>query len=106
MAAYREKAPIYRRKEHDGFGLSVRKKDEKGFSWEWFKLDEENESNKIYRKLQGSGEVHVTFKEIGSTKEISMILFVSDVILRYMSNPESKTVTHLIVVRKGSVLGF
>jgi hypothetical protein len=97
---------IHRKKEHTGFGLWARKRNEKGFSWEWFKRGEHNQEGTIYEKLQGSGEVEVTFKQIEDSKEVSRILFHSDVVLRYLSDPESKNPTHLIIVRKGSVLDF
>lgn len=99
-------ASIYRRKEHAGLGLWAKRTDEKGFSWEWFNLDKESEERNIYRKLQGSGEIKVTFKEIDDSKEISKIIFNSDIIFRYMGDPESKSITHLIVIRKGSVMDF
>ena len=87
----------------DGFGLVVfRRGDQDGFSWDWF----DRAAGGTFAKRQGGGRVKVSMKQVGALEEIASIEFVEDTVLRYlddMSKPPG-TVTHEILVKKGSVL--
>lgn len=102
---------IYREKEVTGFGLWMGITTEwyefwvnDGFSWEWFTKD----SDGIFVKLQESGELKVTMVTIDNNEEIKKIEFLSDVTMRLNDSwvPFSTENTHLMVVKKGSVLNF
>ena len=102
---------IYREKEVTGFGLWIGITTEwyefwvnDGFSWEWFTKD----NNGIFVKLQETGKLKVTVETIDNNEEIKKIEFLSDVTMRLNNSwiPFSTEETHLMVVKKGSVLNF
>jgi hypothetical protein len=97
-------ARIFREQTLDGFGLVVRRRDDKyGFSWEWFDRDHGD----IFAKLQGSGRVRVSVIEGPGYQELAGVEFLDDITLRYLDDMMSHQVgenTHEIVVKKGSVL--
>jgi hypothetical protein len=87
----------------DGFGLVVyRRGDEEGFSWEWF----DRTAGAIFERRQGAGRVRVTTTKVGALEEIASVELLDDGVLRYlddMSKPPG-TVTHELLLRRGSVL--
>lgn len=94
-------ASIYRKAEIDGFGLWI-KKDNGGFSWEWFNLCEDG----IYKKLQEDGEVRVSYTEIEGNVEISEIEFLTDISRRLNETKKVGVVTKRVLIRKGGILKF
>jgi hypothetical protein len=104
---------VYREQKLGGFGLWVKRHTEwfeiwktGGFSWEWF--DYRN-SDDVYRKLQGTGQVKVTMSRGTGYEEIAAIEFLDDVTMRLNDHPWftfDLNVTHHVVVRKGSILRF
>jgi hypothetical protein len=98
-------ASVHREQPLTGFGLMVfRRGDRDGFSWEWF--DKANGST--FTKLQGSGRVAVKVKRQGEAEELTSVEFLEDVTLRYLDDMSKApgTVTHEVVIRKGSVLAL
>lgn len=96
-------ASVYREPKIDGFGLWMRKNG-KGFSWEWFVLEEGN----VFRKLQGTGRVKVRLNSVGGEVELASIEFLDDVTFRLDTLwliPWDKD-THHLIVKKGGVLQF
>jgi hypothetical protein len=98
-------ASVHREQPLSGFGLMVfRREDKDGFSWEWFEQTE----GSTFTKLQGSGRVSVQMNKVGKSEELASVEFLEDVTLRYlddMSKPPG-TVTHEVLVKKGSILAF
>ncbi len=92
---------VYREPEIKGFGIWV-KKDNKGFSWEWFDITSSGE----FCKRQETGTVSVRYKEYRSDKEVVGIKFDTDVSLRLNASKDINKDTHRIVIKKGSVLKF
>lgn len=102
---------IYREKEVTGFGLWIGITTEwyefwvnEGFSWEWFTKD----SNGVFVKLQESGKLKVIMETIDNNEEIKKIEFLSDVTMRLNDSwiPFATENTHLVVIKKGSVLNL
>jgi hypothetical protein len=84
--------------------MVFRREDKDGFSWEWFEQTE----GSTFTKLQGSGRVSVQMNKVGKSEELASVEFLEDVTLRYlddMSKPPG-TVTHEVLVKKGSILAF
>jgi len=100
-AGYRVGASIYREKQIDGFGLWATH-DRRSFSWEWF----DQPRGDKFKKLQESGSVRVTYRNVQDLQELASITFESDVSLRINQTDEVGKVTHRILVKKGSVLEF
>ncbi len=94
-------ASIYRETEVTGFGLWA-KHSPCGFSWEWFNAT----ASGRFKKLQEAGQLSVTYRDVGPMKEISEIVFDSDVSLRLNESQDIHRKTHRILVKKGSVLKF
>lgn len=94
-------ASIYREQEVTGFGIWA-KGSPCGFSWEWFNIRGPGKFN----KLQESGEVSVTYREIEKAKEIAEIHFDTDISLRLDESNEVGKKTHRILIKQGSVLKF
>jgi hypothetical protein len=92
---------IYREPQVTGFGLWARHS-ACGFSWEWFNAS----ASGHFKKLQESGQLSVTYRNVGSMKEISEIVFDTDVSLRLNESQDIHRDTHRILVKKGSVLKF
>ncbi len=102
---------IYREEEVTGFGLWIGITTEwyefwvnDGFSWEWFTKDTDG----IFIKLQESGKLKVTMETIENNEEIKKIEFLNDIAMRLNNSwiPFSTEKTHVMVVKKGSVLNF
>lgn len=94
-------ASIYRVPKVTGFSLWA-KRSPCGFSWEWFKAS----ASGRFKKLQETGQLSVTYRNVGPVKEISKIVFDTDVSLRLNEPPNKAQKTHRILVKKGSVLKF
>jgi hypothetical protein len=92
---------IHREKTLSGFGLWI-SKDGGGFSWDWFTLD----TGLVYRKLQGTGRVKVTFVPNKDYQELASVEFLDDVTLRGYFSWAPFVMTHQVEVQKGSVLRF
>lgn len=92
---------IYREPQVTGFGLWARHS-ACGFSWEWFNAS----ASGRFKKLQETGQLSVTYRNVGSMKEISEIVFDTDVSLRLNESQDIHRDTHRILVKKGSVLKF
>jgi hypothetical protein len=94
---------VHRQVSLDGFGLVVsRKDDQTGFSWEWF----DRQRDGSYARRQGPGHLSVKLKKGAGYEEIESVVFLDDVVLRYlddMSKPPG-THTHEVLAKKGSVL--
>lgn len=71
-SGYRIGASIYRETHIDGFGLWA-KLDNHSFSWEWF----DQSSGEMFRKLQESGRVRVTFRNKDGLQELASVTFES-----------------------------
>lgn len=102
LSGYGIGASIYREPKTKGFGLwGVGSPC--GFSWEWFRLAEPGEFN----KLKESGSVSVKFHKVDGLEEIVEIHFDTDISMR-LNETRKKVgeVTHRILVKKGSVLKF
>lgn len=94
-------ASIYREPEVTGFGLWARRSP-CGFSWEWFNAIAPGH----FKKLQETGQLSVTYRNIGPMKEIAEIVFDTDVSLRLNESQDIYRKTHRVLVKKGSVLKF
>lgn len=94
-------ASIYREPEVTGFGLWAQRSP-CGFSWEWFNVSAPGR----FKKLQETGQLSVTYRNVGSMKEISEIVFDTDVSLRLNESQDINRKTQRILVKKGSVLKF
>ncbi len=94
-------ASIYREPEVTGFGLWAQRSP-CGFSWEWFNAS----ASGRFKKLQETGQLSVTYRNVGPVKEISEIVFDTDVSLRLNESQDVHRKTHRILVKKGSVLKF
>lgn len=94
-------ASIYREPEVTGFGLRAQRSP-CGFSWEWFNASAAGR----FKKLQETGQLSVTYRNVGPMKEISEIVFDTDVSLRLNESQDIHRDTHRILVKKGSVLKF
>lgn len=97
-------ASIYRESEITGFGLWINKNG-RGFSWEWFTLEQGN----IFRKLQECGSVLVEYRKTDGLNEIASVEFLEDISMRldtlnfiffwFKS-------THRMLIKKGSKIVF
>jgi hypothetical protein len=94
-------ASIYREPEVTGFGLWARHTP-CGFSWEWFNATVPGH----FKKLQETGHLSVAYRDVGPLKEITQIVFDTDVSLRLNESQEIHRDTHRILIKKGSVLKF
>jgi len=94
-------ASIYREPAVTGFGLWAQRSP-CGFSWEWFNATAPGR----FEKLQETGHVSVTYRDVGPMKEISEIIFDTDVSLRLNESQDIHRKTHRILVKKGSILKF
>jgi hypothetical protein len=97
-------ASVYRAPRTDGFGLWI-KKDNAGFSWEWFIRERDD----VFRKLQGSGRLKVRFAQFDSLEELAEVQFLDDVTMRlntlwFIPFLDLDKKTDHLIVRKGSVL--
>lgn len=92
---------IYRGPQVTGLGLWAQRS-ACGFSWEWFNAA----ASGRFEKLQETGQLSVTYRNVGSMKEISEIVFDTDVSLRLNESQDINRDTHRILVKKGSVLKF
>lgn len=98
-------AEVYREAKIGGFGLSISLNGE-GHSWEWF----DKKDKDIFCKRQGKGHVKVRIKSIDNQEELTSIEFLDDITLRlqtdnwWQSIPFLDKDTHIVIVRKGSVL--
>ena len=93
---------VLRQHEGDGFGLWIYKDvHPAGFSWEWFDRSERD----IFKKLQGTGEVRVTYTQISKGVEIRSVEFLTDVTMRFTEDlslpPDVRT--HEVMIYEGSV---
>jgi hypothetical protein len=61
-----------------GFGMWLKRSDYRVFSWEWY----EQESDNVFKKLQGEGRVRVEFRNRNGFHEIAKIYFIGDQIFR------------------------
>lgn len=93
---------VYREPRIEGFGMWIRKNNG-GFSWEWFERD----GNDSFRKLQGPGQLRVRFSRSQGLEEIAKIEFLTDVTMRLNTRwliPFLKGDSDQVLVKKGSVL--
>ena len=95
-------ASVYREPTLTGFGITIDKPAESGFSWEWFDI----ETGNVFRKLQGPGRVAVDIAKGPGYEELRSIEFLEDITLRYRdeSSEAPGKHTHEVVIAKGSVL--
>jgi hypothetical protein len=87
----------------DAFGIFVKRdSNPEGFSWEWFSHREGN----TFERFSQAGRIRVRFEPIeGRLVEIASIEFLDDVTLGFEREPtKPPAATHLIVVKKGSIL--
>lgn len=93
---------MIRQHNGDGFGLWIYKDvHPAGFSWEWFDRSECD----VFKKLQGTGEVRVTYAQIAKGVEIRSVEFLTDITMRFtedLSLPVDVR-THEVVIYQGSV---
>jgi len=94
-------ASIYREQKLTGFGIWVRRNNQ-GFSWEWFNLD----GNRTFKKLQEGGMVTVKYSGLPIVEEIAEIIFDTNISLRLNESNEVGSVTQRILIKKGSILKF
>jgi hypothetical protein len=98
-------AAIHMEQPLTGFGLMVfHRGDSDGFSWEWF----EKVGGATFERLQGSGRVAVQIEKQGKSEELVSVEFLEDVTLRYLDDMSKApgTVTHELLIRKGSILAL
>lgn len=98
-------ASVYIESEVTGFGLTGTLDNElckHAFSWEWF---QQKEGLDFY-KIQEGGAVRIQTSEKDGGKVISKVVFETDISLRINTADDIKSVTHRILIKKGSVLAF
>jgi hypothetical protein len=103
---FRVGASVHPDEKLTGFGLWM-EKPPSSFSWEWFDLDKDM----TFKKLKGGGSVKVTVRGFPVMEEMASVEFLDDITLRMRDDTLCKAgedvtekKTHMMIVKKGSVL--
>ena len=94
----------------DGFGLSVEHlpigSNPNDFSWEWY----DRGKSGLFTKRQGGTKIEVEFSGFPATTQIRHVRFLDDAEFEYIQDicckPSDGGPTHVLVIKRGSVLDF